>query len=543
MSLAEHSDQWSRACLAAALLHADPKLPGVVVKSRAGAVRDAYINLLPLYAKRVHASVGAEALLGGIDLSATLSSGTLVKSTGVIQPNTCLMVTMAERLQPQTAAILAQALDEVPGLRLILLDEGIEEDEEAPDCLLERLPFWIDLNDIPSTAIDVPTQEYAVETLGTPREEDFDAIAEVSTSFGVKSARAQVFAVNTSLALAAMRGVKETNENDIETACVLTLAHKATRLPESTEGKDDKPEPETLQSSADDTETMPDIPQELLLEAVLSALPSDLLNGLTQSSVRGAKGSGAGAKSKGNRRGRPLPAMAGRPSSEKRIDLYATLRAAAPWQTIRKRETCHDGPHIRASDLRVKRYEQRSDRLIIFAVDASGSSAISRLAEAKGAIELLLGEAYARRDHVALISFRGKQAEVLLPPTRSLVQTKRRLAELPGGGGTPLASGMETALGLALNFERRGMTPTVCVLTDGRANIDRKGDANRTQAMSDAEAMAKQFHAHAIEALVIDTGARPERKLKELAVQMRAQYLAMPRADAERLSRAIEAAT
>ena len=89
-----------------------------------------------------------------------------------------------------------------------------------------------------------------------------------------------------------------------------------------------------------------------------------------------------------------------------------------------------------AGDIRLRRYEERSDRLLIFTVDASGSAALARLAEAKGAIEILLAEAYARRDHVCLIAFRGTEAELLLPPTRSLVQTKRRLAGLPGGGGT-----------------------------------------------------------------------------------------------------------
>jgi magnesium chelatase subunit D len=85
------------------------------------------------------------------------------------------------------------------------------------------------------------------------------------------------------------------------------------------------------------------------------------------------------------------------------------------------------------SDVRVRQFEERSDRAIIFVVDASGSAALARLAEAKGAIELLLGEAYARRDHVALVAFRGDGADILLPPTRSLVQTKRRLGQFRAG--------------------------------------------------------------------------------------------------------------
>ncbi len=110
----------------------------------------------------------------------------------------------------------------------------------------------------------------------------------------------------------------------------------------------------------------------------------------------------------------------------------ATLRAAAPWQTIRRRATGRDGVlELRPDDIRLKQAQERSDRLLIFTVDASGSAALARLAEAKGAVELLLAQAYARRDHVALVAFRGAGAEVLLPPTRSLVHTKRRLAALP----------------------------------------------------------------------------------------------------------------
>ena len=119
---------------------------------------------------------------------------------------------------------------------------------------------------------------------------------------------------------------------------------------------------------------------------------------------------------------------------------------------------------------------------MIFTVDASGSAAMARLGEAKGAVELLLAQAYARRDHVALVAFRGETAETILQPTRSLVQTKRQLASLAGGGGTPLAAGLKAALDLAQQARGRGLTPTIITLTDGRANLALAGTASRVPA-------------------------------------------------------------
>jgi magnesium chelatase subunit D len=175
-------------------------------------------------------------------------------------------------------------------------------------------------------------------------------------------------------------------------------------------------------------------------------------------------------------------------------------------------------------------------------VDASGSAAVSRLGEAKGAIELLLAEAYASRDQVALISFRGTEAEVLLPPTRSLVQTKRRLSALPGGGGTPLAAGLQTALLLAIQSRAKGMTPTVILITDGRANIALDGTANRVQAAADATLMAGAVRAAGIAGLVIDMSNRPQPALAALGQTLCAPYIALPRADAHRLTGAVNAA-
>jgi magnesium chelatase subunit D len=207
-----------------------------------------------------------------------------------------------------------------------------------------------------------------------------------------------------------------------------------------------------------------------------------------------------------------------------------------------KHSTGAKGLLIRPSDIRLKRYEEMSDRLLIFVVDASGSAAMSRLGEAKGAVELLLAEAYARRDHVALIAFRGDMAETLLPPTRSLVQTKRRLAGLPGGGGTPLAAGLKAASVLALQARGRGLSPTLAILTDGRANIALDGSADRSRAASDAITLARLIRTQGIASLVLDVSTRPQDSLRDLAAQMGAPYVPLPRADAKRLSRAVSAA-
>ena len=122
---------------------------------------------------------------------------------------------------------------------------------------------------------------------------------------------------------------------------------------------------------------------------------------------------------------------------------------------------------IRAEDFHIQRYQQRASSCLILALDASGSAALNRLAEAKGAVELLLADCYVRRDSVAVLAFRGKAAELLLPPTRSLARAKRSLAGLPGGGGTPLASAMDAALALAEQIRRKGETPILVLLTAG----------------------------------------------------------------------------
>jgi magnesium chelatase subunit D len=244
-------------------------------------------------------------------------------------------------------------------------------------------------------------------------------------------------------------------------------------------------------------------------------------------------------------RGRPLGARRGDPRAGARLALIDTLRAAAPWQPLRRAAQGGDPRRVRVrpDDFHVMRYRQRTQTTTIFVVDASGSSALNRLAEAKGAVELLLADCYVRRDQVAVISFRGPGAEVLLPPTRSLVRAKRGLAGLPGGAGTPLASALDAAVALAEQVRRAGHTPTVVLLTDGQANIARDGTPGRERAEADALTAARRLRSAAVTTLFVDISPRSNPKAAKLAAEMGARYLPLPHADARRLSGAVRAAT
>ena len=148
-----------------------------------------------------------------------------------------------------------------------------------------------------------------------------------------------------------------------------------------------------------------------------------------------------------------------------------------------------------------------------------------------------------RRDQVAVIAFRGRTAELLLPPTRSLVRAKRSLAGLPGGGGTPLTAAIEAAVSLGQAAQRRGETPTLVMLTDGRANVSRDGSPGREAAHAQAMKAALAIGASGISTLFVDTSPRPQPLAQELAAKMRAQYLPLPYASARTLAQAVQAAT
>lgn len=152
------------------------------------------------------------------------------------------------------------------------------------------------------------------------------------------------------------------------------------------------------------------------------------------------------------------------------LSVVATLFAAAVRQP--SRGSAGDRVDIRGEDLRVAVREGHEANLILFCVDASGSMAArKRMAQVKTAVLSLLLDAYRRRDKVGLVTFRGQQAELALPPTRSIEVAATRLAELPAGGRTPLAEGLFESARILARERRRDprVRPLLIVVTDGRA--------------------------------------------------------------------------
>jgi magnesium chelatase subunit D len=588
MSAAALLQAWNDATLSAALFAVDPLGAGINLRARAGSVRDAWMKyfraLLPedMPFVRMPCGIGDERLLGGLDLTATLRSGRPVAETGLLaQANGgVLIAAMAERLEPSVAARIGAALDhgemalERDGLRgvlrtsfgMIALDEGADEDERPPAALLDRLAFHVDLSQLNHRIVeetewtmeDVRAAKLRLASIDVPH-----AVAETLTvlalQLGITSLRAPLLALRVARAACALRCAGAVAEEDIATAMRLVLVQRATQWPSSNEEEQEReaePQPPEEDNSSAESEDAqkppldPDTLRDIVLEAVAASLPPNLLEKLQSGSkLRKTQAGKAGAPASSKRRGRPYGSRQG-DIRRGRLALVDTLRAAAPWQALRRRASSNTMlPRIivQPDDFRVTRFRSRTEGVAIFLVDASGSAAMQRLAEAKGAIELLLADCYVRRESVALIAFRGTRSEIILPPTRSLARARRVLSGLPGGGGTPLASALDEGLLLAESLQRRGQTPLLVLLTDGRANVARDGSGGRTQAHADALQSARRVRAAGIAALAIDTAAAVhvlgEAPTRQIGEAMAANYIKLPRADASQISAAVRLAT
>ncbi|MDG0855101.1 magnesium chelatase subunit D [Roseateles puraquae] len=553
---------------AACLLAVDPAgLGGLCLRGGHSPARDALLTglrtVLPVGTpwRRVPLQVDDDRLLGGLDLGASLATGRPVQQPGLIAEAAggLLLLPMAERADAGLAARLAAALDDREArVGLVALDEGLSPDETLPASLQERLGL------IATVTLDAhgSTPEFpALATVDAARarlaavacdEATVQALSATASALGIVSMRTVWQAWCAARASAALAGRSSVTQADAELAARLVLAPRARALPAPAE----PPEAQAPPSPPPESQERPDAPstdattpspsevqalQEQTLAAAQAAIPPGLLESLAGMEPRqGAAGGRRGAPARPAQSGRPLASRRGSLGAGKRLDLLATLRAAVPWQHLRRRERDAQGlPSaptrllLRRDDFHIKRYRRPQETTTVFVVDASGSQALHRLAEAKGAVELLLADCYVRRDRVALIAFRGAGAELLLPPTRSLARARRSLASLPGGGGTPLAAGLEAASLLGGQVQARdGGRAVLVFLTDARANIARDGSPGRTQAAQDALAVARRVRAQGLHSLLIDTSPRPEPAALLLAQTLGARYVPLPHGQA-----------
>ncbi|HLL16500.1 MAG TPA: magnesium chelatase ATPase subunit I [Pyrinomonadaceae bacterium] len=209
-----------------------------------------------------------------------------------------------------------------------------------------------------------------------------------------------------------------------------------------------------------------------------------------------------------------------------KIALDATLRVAAASQVSRRRAAASTHAiEVETGDLRYKHFSRRVGTLFIFAVDTSGSMALNRIAQAKGALARLLRESYVNRDRVALVTFRERAARVLLHPSQSSSRARRLLDALPVGGATPLTAGLLRALEISERAARVGTQRIrLLVFTDGRANVpgDGRVDADparrRRQIKSEVEKIGVALQRAGVASVVVDTQNRFTRGGEGLAL-------------------------
>lgn len=538
----------------------DPSLGSLSINSNYSTVREAFLsNLLsllkPKRLKKIYPFQNPTDFAKSINMIDTLTFGMPKYNNDIFSSsNIALILTNTEKMQKGLATFLRDKIKSNKDKFFIALDESEGSDVSRAD-LSDYLIFSINLDgtrykDLKKVTINRKKISEARNNLATVEvnKRELDYLIASSEMFSISNMHTIFCTLKVAKAICAYKGEKRVSREDINLAISLSMIHKAKQIPEfQQEEKAKSAENERLRDNDESKANNSELNSEdkkMLIDALKIFLPNNLIESLlskNSQTISVTESAGSGERNNNFSAGRPIPSISRKYSSDKRIDLMGTLTRAIPWQKLRSSSVTKNRKIIiYPQDIMIKRFEKQSERLLIFLVDASGSNAIGRLAEAKGAIEILLSDAYAKRDNVALISFSGLKADPLLLPTKSLVTAKKKLSSLPGGGATPLAKGLLEAFKMADAARSRSIKPIIILLSDGRGNITLDGLGDRVKAIEDTTYIASLIKRNAINNIFIDTSRRKTPMADELAKELNGHYFQLPMANSSSISKAVQ---